>query len=208
LKNIVFLGGGGHAKVLIDLVMIIGEYEIIGILDTKLEKGSKVSDVPVLGGDSLLADIFDNNVRTACIAVGSARDSSIRCRLYDEATRMDFEILSLVHPNSFVSGTSTIADGVQVMAGATIQTNTFIGENSIINTGAIIDHDCVVGRHVHICPGVVIAGGVTIGNNSFIGPGATVVQGINIGNNSVVGAGAAVIKDVPDGIKVKGVSAK
>ncbi len=208
MKDIVFLGGGGHAKVLIDLVLTIGEYEIVGILDTKLEKGSKVLNFPVLGGDSLLAGIFDNNVRMACIAVGSARDSSIRCRLYDEAKRMDFEILSLVHPNSFVSGTSTIADGVQVMAGATIQTNSFICENSIINTGAIIDHDCVVGKHVHICPGVVVAGGVTIGNNSFICPGATVVQGVNIGNNSVVGAGAVVIEDVSDGVNVKGVPAK
>jgi UDP-perosamine 4-acetyltransferase len=208
LKKIVFLGGGGHAKVLIDLNRIIGKYEIVGILDAQLKKSTRVLDLPVLGGDDLLADIFNNGVRTACIAVGSVKDNSIRCRLFDTAKHIGFTILSLVHPNSFVSRESTIADGVQVMAGVTIQTNTFIGENSIINTGAIIDHDCVVGKHTHICPGVVIAGGVTIGNNSFIGPGATIIQGVNIGNNSVVGAGAVVTNDVSDGLKVKGVPAK
>ena len=208
MKKIVFLGGGGHARVLIDLVRIIGKHEITGILDLQLKKDTIVSDIPVLGGDDQLSVIFNNGVRTVCIAVGSAEDNEVRCHLFDVARHMGFEILSLVHPNSFVSGGSTISDGVQIMAGVTIQTNTFIGENSIINTGAIIDHDCFVGRHTHICPGVVIAGGATIGDNSFIGPGSTIIKGVKIGNNSVVAAGAVVTNDVPDGLKVKGVPAK
>lgn len=208
MKKIVFLGGGGHARVLIDLVRIIGQYEIVGILDLHLKKGTMVLNIPVLGGDDQLSVIFNNGIRTGCIAVGSAKDNEVRCRLFDVTRHMGFEILSLVHPNSFVSEESTISDGVQVMAGVTIQTNTFIGENSIINTGAIIDHDCFVGRHTHICPGVVVAGGVAIGDNSFIGPGATIIKGVNIGNNSVVGAGAVVIHDVGDGLKVKGVPAE
>jgi UDP-perosamine 4-acetyltransferase len=208
LKKIIFLGGGGHAKVLIDLVRFIDKYEITGILDLQLKKRTMILDIPVLGGDDQLSVIFNNSIRTVCVAVGSAKDNEVRCRLFDMARNMGFEILSLVHPNSFVSEESTISDGVQVMAGVTIQTNTFIGENSIINTGAIIDHDCFVGRHTHVCPGVVIAGGVIIGDNSFIGPGATIIKGVKIGNNSVVGAGAVVVNDVSDGLKVKGVPAK
>ncbi len=208
MKKIIFLGGGGHAKVLIDLVRIIDKYEITGILDLQLKKGTMVLDIPVLGGDDQLSVIFNNSIRTVCVAVGSAKDNEVRCRLFDMVRNMGFEILSLVHPNSFVSEESTISDGVQVMAGVTIQTNTFIGENAIINTGAIIDHDCFVGRHTHVCPGVVIAGGVIIGDNSFIGPGATIIKGVKIGNNSVVGAGAVVVNDISAGLKVKGVPAK
>jgi sugar O-acyltransferase (sialic acid O-acetyltransferase NeuD family) len=208
MQKIIILGGGGHAKVLIDLMIVNGNYEIVGILDIGLMKGAKVLGVPVLGGDDILTDIFNKGIKTMCIAVGSARDNSTRCRLFDTSKQIGFTISSLIHSNSYVSEKSTISEGVQIMAGVTIQTSTCIGENSIINTGTIIDHDCFVGKHTHICPGVIIAGGVTIGNNSFIGPGATVTKGVEIGNNSVVGAGAVVINDVPDGLMVIGVPAK
>jgi len=208
MQKIIILGGGGHARVLIDLIRVNGNYEIAGILDTGLKKGTIVLDIPVLGGDDILADIFSEGIKTVCIAVGSAKDNDIRCRLFDAARHMGFNILSLVHPNSYVSEESTISDGVQIMAGVTIQTKTCVGENSIINTGAIIDHDCIVGKHTHVCPGAVISGGVTIGNNAFIGAGATVIQGIKIGNNSVVAAGAVVINNVPEGVTVKGIPAK
>ncbi|MFV1975696.1 MAG: acetyltransferase [Candidatus Scalindua sp.] len=156
----------------------------------------------------VLVDIFRKGIKTACIAVGSVKDSDIRCRLFDAARHMGFNILSLVHRNSYVSEESTISDGVQIMAGVTIQTKTCVGENSIINTGAIIDHDCIVGKHTHVCPGAVISGGAMIGNYAFIGPGATFIKGVKIGNNSVVAAGAVVINDVPEGVTVKGIPAK
>lgn len=208
MQKVIILGGGGHARVLIDLVKMNGNYEIAGILDARLKKRAMVLDIPVLGRDDILANIFNEGVKAACIAVGSVRDNSIRCRLFGAAKQIGFEIPTLIHPNAFVSRESTIAEGVQVMAGVTVQTNTFIGENSIINTGAIIDHDCVVGKHAHICPGVVICGEVAIGDNSFIGAGTTIIQGIKIGNNSIVGAGAVVITDVRDGLNVKGVPAE
>lgn len=208
MQKIIVLGGGGHAKVLIDLIKIKGNLEIVGILDTQLEKGTKVLDVPVLGKDNILADIFNNGVNTACIGIGGIKDNNIRSRLFDTTKNIGFEIPSLIHPNSFISRESTVAEGVQVMAGAVIQTNSFIDENSIINTGSTIDHDCVVGKNTHICPGVVIGGGATIGDASFIGAGSTIIQGVKIGNNSVVGAGAVVTNDVSDGLRVKGVPAK
>lgn len=208
MHKIIILGGGGHAKVLIDLIKIKRNFEIVGILDIQLVKGTKVLDVPVLGEDDILVDIFKEGVKMACIGVGSVKDNNIRSRLFDTAKHAGLEVPSLIHPNSFISRKSKIAEGVQVMAGAIIQTNTFIDENSIINTGAIIDHDCVIGKNTHVCPGVVIGGEVTIGDNSFIGAGVTIIQGVNIGNNAVVGVGAVVIKNVPGGVTVKGVPAK
>ena len=208
MQKIIILGGGGHAKVLIDLIKIKGDFEIVGILDIALEKGTKVLGIPVLGEDNILTDIFNNGVSTACIGMGGVKDNNIRSRLFDTAKDVGLEIPYLIHPNSFISRESTVAEGVQVMAGAVIQTNTFIDENSIINTGTIIDHDCVVGKNTHICPGVVIGGGVTIRKTSFIGAGATIIQGVKIGNNAIVGAGAVVINNVPEDVTVKGVPAK
>lgn len=208
MQKIIILGGGGHAKVLIDLIKMKGNFEIVGILDIKLEKGTKVLDIPVLGEDNILVDIFNNGVKMACIGVGSVKDNSIRCRLFGTAKQIGFTISTLIHPHAFVSSESTVAEGVQIMAGAIIQTNAFIDENSIINTGAIIEHDCNIGAHVHICPGSVVSGGCTVGNGAFVGAGTTIRHEVEIGKNAIVGAGAVVINNVPEDVTVKGVPAK
>lgn len=208
MKKIVILGGGGHAKVLIDLIKTYTLYEIAGILDLQLEVGEFVSKIPVLGDDNLLGELYDRGIMDACIGVGSVKDNGKRKMLYEKVKKLNFNIPALIHSNSVISQESTIAGGVQVMAGAIVQTNTYINENTIINTGAILEHDCTIGKHVHICPGAVISGGCLIGDDVFIGAGATVIQGIKIGINSVVGAGAVVISDVPHNSKVMGVPAK
>ena len=40
MKNIVIIGGGGHAKVLIDL-KTLKNYKLQGIIDPKIKKGEK-----------------------------------------------------------------------------------------------------------------------------------------------------------------------
>ena len=50
--------------------------------------------------------------------------------------QMSFIQRQLVSPSD-ANGTR-----VQIMAGAILQTNVSIADNTIINTGSIIDHDC------------------------------------------------------------------
>lgn len=193
---------------MIDLIKTSGKYEIIGILDSQLKIGSEVAGIPVLGNDDLLSDLYDRGIRNTCIAVGSIKDNSRRKMLYEKVKQIGFSVPYLVHQSSITSEKVSIVEGVQIMAGAIVQTDSLIGENAIVNTGAIIEHDCKVGRHVHICPGTVISGGCEIGDEAFIGVGATVIQGVKIGSNAIVAAGAVVINDVADGRKVMGVPAK
>lgn len=208
-NKIVLLGGGGHARVVIDLIRISGIYEIIGILDSQLEVGSSVSGISILGNDTLLSELYTKGIRNACIAIGSVKDNSRRKILYEKVKQVGFSVPSLLHPQSIVSKYNTkIHEGVQIMAGAIVQTCCSIGENTIVNTGAVIEHDCVVGNHVQISPGAVISGGCAISNSAFVGTGATVIQGIKIGKNSVVAAGSVVIDDVADGKTVMGVPAR
>jgi UDP-perosamine 4-acetyltransferase len=208
-NKIVLLGGGGHARVVIDLIRISGIYEIIGILDSQLEVGSSVSGISVLGNDTLLSDLYNKGIRNACIAIGSVKDNSRRKILYEKVKQVGFSVPSLLHPQSIVSKYNTkIYEGVQIMAGAIVQTCCSIGENTIVNTGAVIEHDCVVGNHVQISPGAVISGGCVISNSAFVGTGATMIHSIKIGSNSVVSAGAVVVNNVPDNTRVMGVPAK
>lgn len=190
------------------MIQTSGQYKIAGILDSRLKTGSTVAGVSVLGDDEKLAELFDDGIKNACIAVGSIRNNSTRRSLFEKVKQIGFKIPHLIHPESILTEGLHISEGVQIMAGAVIQTGSSIGENTIINTGSIIEHDCEIGRHVHICPGTVISGGCDIGDEAFIGVGAIVIQGIKIGINAVVAAGAVVIRDVPDNSTVIGVPAK
>ncbi len=208
-EKIIILGGGGHAKVLIEIIRLEGRYEIAGILDARFEKGLEISGVPVIGKDDLLPGIFSRDrISNACIGVGSTRENSRRKALYEKVKQIGFSVPFLVHPKAVVSESSKISEGAQLMANAVVQPCSFIGENTIINTGAIVEHDCNIGRHVHMCPAAVLSGECIVGEETFIGAGATVVNGIIIGKNVTIGAGSVVVNDIADGAVVKGAPAK
>ncbi len=208
MKKIILLGGGGHARVLIDLIRGCNEYDIAWILDPQIEKGTEVSGIIVLGSDDMLSELFAKGIKNICIAVGSIKDNNKRWMLYDKAKQSGYSVPALIHPEAVAAKDLQFSEGIQIMAGAVIQIGSSIGENTIINTGAVVDHDNKVGRHVHICPGAVVSGGCIIEDGAFIGAGATVIQGIRIGKNAIVAAGSVVINDVPDNSTVIGVPAK
>jgi len=208
LNSIILIGGGGHARVLIDLITESGSYQIAGILDPELEAGMRVKGFPVLGSDAALPKLRDQGIPNVAIAVGSVKSNLLRKSLFDQSQKSGFKIPALVHPRAIVSAAVTLSEGVQIMAGAIIQTDTRIGEGTVINTGAQVDHDCHIGNQVFVSPGVVLSGGVTVGDNSFLGAGAVVIQGVKIGEHAVIAAGAVVIQDVADGALVKGVPAR
>ena len=208
MQKIVLIGGGGLAKILLDIIKSFTEYEIVGILDSRFKVGHVIQGVSVLGSDDLLLKLYANNVKNACVAVGSIKAGNRRKTLYEKARHIGFAMPSLIHPQAIVSKSSEIQEGVCIMAGAIVQIGSSIGENVLIYSGAIVEHECQIRKNSHICPGVTLSGGCVIGENSYIGAGATIVQGIKIGKNVTVGAGSVVISDVPDDVTVKGVPAK
>ncbi len=208
MQKIVILGGGGHARVLIDFIRTLGLYEIVGIVDSQLDAGVMVYGVAVIGDDEMLLQLHLNGIRNACIGVGSVRYNKKRILLYEKVKNVGFAVPTLIHPKSIISESAVIEEGAQIMAGAIVGPNVFIGENSIINTAAIIEHDSKIGAHVHICPGAIVCGGCVIGEGTFVGVGATIIQGIKVGNKATIAARALVINDISDDIIVKGLPAK
>ena len=209
MPNVVGLGAGGHAKVVIDILLLMGGTELIGMLDPN-EKlwGTAVLGVQVLGGDDLLPRLRERGIAHAFIGLGSAGDTGPRRRLYSLATSEGFEVVSAVHPAATISSAAAIGRGATIMAGAIVNAGASIGDNVIVNTGAIVEHDCVIGDHVHIATGARLASTVRVGEGSHIGLGASVRECCQIGRNVIVGAGAVVVNDVPDAVVVIGVPAR
>lgn len=206
-RPIIVLGAGGHAKVVIDTLLALGR-EIAGIADPDPEThGKDVLGVSVLGGEEAVEARAAGDISLAN-GVGSTGDTGRRKDVFERFRDKGYEFVSVVHPSAVVAAGVSPGHGAQIMAGAIIQPDCRIGENTVINTGTQVDHDCIIGDHVHIAPGALLGGNVQIGDGAHVGAGATVIQGCTIGADAMVAAGAVVVSDVPPGERVAGVPAK
>ena len=202
MKPVVILGGGGHARVVIDALRCAG-HTIAGVIDPKPDVAETLpDDITWLGKD--LSKLRPDEVQLA-IGVGSldVGDKNPRPAIFAEAKAGGFEFLSFRHPSAIVAGDVELGEGSQIMAGAILQPGVRLGVNCIINTGASLDHDCWIGDHVHIAPGVVLSGTVAVGDGCHLGTGAIVIQSIRIGIEAMIAAGAIVTRDVPAAARVK-----
>ncbi|MEY8239852.1 MAG: acetyltransferase [Cycloclasticus sp.] len=194
-KPVIIIGGGGHAKVLVDCLNTL-RVPILGVTDPKLKVGEKVFGVlEVLGSDDIIFDHSPDEIELVN-GLGSIPGNALRTKIFREFDSKGYTFKTIINHSAIVSNDSILSDGAQVMAGAIIQPGTVIENNVIINTGVIVDHDCIIGENSHIAPGAVVSGGVHIGSSVHIGTGATIIHSIEIGENSIVGAGAVITKNV------------
>jgi UDP-perosamine 4-acetyltransferase len=204
---VVVIGAGGHAKVLID-ILVLGGIQVLGVTDPNTDRaGEMLSGVSILGSDQALMEFEPESLRLVN-GIGSTADTRLRQSVFEHLTDKGYRFDVAVHPKAIVAQEVMLGEGAQVMAGAIIQPGVRVGVNCIINTGAVVDHDCVIGDHVHVAPGAVLSGNVSIGDGSHIGCGGTVMQSIQIGAGSVIGAGAVVTMNVDDEDTVTGVPAR
>jgi sugar O-acyltransferase (sialic acid O-acetyltransferase NeuD family) len=205
----VVLGGGGHARMVIDALRAAGEVELVGILDhDRTRWGTEVMGVAILGGDDLIEALARGKADHFTVGLGATGDNEPRRRLFDLARAAGLLPLGVRHPSAVVSSSAVIGAGTQLLPRSVVNASARVGVNAIVNTGAIVEHDCVVGDHVHLASGAVLASTVNVGEGAHVGAGAVVRQGIHIGVRAIVGAGAAVVRDVRPGDVVMGVPAR
>jgi len=195
-KKIVLVGGGGHCKVVMDAIESAGEFNIYGIVDSSLPKGTPVLNTEVLGKDDILPELFREGIVHAFIGVGSIGNCDIRKRIYKNLKDIGFNLPVIIHSKAVVSKYVEYGEGAFVAAGVVINAGTKIGKNAIINTSSSVDHDCEIGDFAHIAPGAILSGGVKVGDNTHIGLGASIVQYLTLEENSFIKAGALITESV------------
>lgn len=205
----IILGGGGHARVIIDVLQQLEEFTPWGVLDANPAYwGKAILGVPVIGGDSKLPELLSQGISHFILGLGSTGRTEPRRLVFQRACQAGFTPVTVKHPRAVVSNSALLDQGTAVLAGAIINAGAKIGSNVIINTGAIVEHDCVIGNHVHLATGARLAGGVIIDDGAHVGIGACVLQGVHIGEKAVIGAGAVVLEDIPPQATAAGVPAR
>lgn len=203
IGGVVIIGGGGHAKVVIESLRACGE-TVAAIVDAD-PTPRQVLGVPVVGDDLALPELRELGFSRLFVAIG---DNRLRQKLGRKAREQGFSLVNAIHPSAVVSPSARLGEGIAVMAGGAINAETRVDDLAIINTGAVVDHDCRLAEACHLGPASALAGGVSVGERAFLGVGARAIPGVSIGADTTVGAGAVVVRDLPDAVLAIGVPAK
>ncbi len=196
MENILILGAGGHAKVIVDIVEEAGKYNLVGVIDQNFAEKELLLGYPLLGKEEDLPKLMQEHaVRGIVIAIG---DNFIRSkaakRIKENYPELSFP--TAIHPQTLIARDVKIGEGTIIMAGVSVNPGSTIGSFCILNTNAILDHDSSMGDFSSLAPGVTVGGDCKIGNHSAIGIGATLLHGIQIGEHSVIGAASLVNKKI------------
>lgn len=202
--RIVIIGGGGHARVVADIIDRGGRYHIAGYCDPAGPRGG-MAPLEFRGDDVALAAIRAEGVHAAFVALG---DNAHRARLGALARRLGFDLPAIPCPSAVISPRATIGAGAMIGSGAIVNAGARIDEFAIVNTRASIDHDCRIGAAAHVAPGAILLGNVTVGPLALVGAGATIINHVELGAGATVGAGAVVAQSVGPGMTVAGVPAR
>lgn len=200
-NQVIIIGAGGHAKVVLSTLLSAG-HTVKGFVDDRANLvGQLICGYPVIGQLNHLESTSISN--PIIFGIG---DNKLRKNIYTRLTHLNW--IKVIHPQSVVHSSVQIGIGTVIFAGSVIQPDTIIGEHTIVNTATSIDHDCRIDNFVHIAPGTHLAGNVSIGEGAFLGIGCCAIPGVEVGPWSILGAGSVITAKIEAHHYAKGVPAK
>ena len=139
---VIVLGAGGHARVLID-ALLLNSVKLLGMTDVNHQSQSLLG-VSYLGGDDVIEKYSPSEINLVN-GIGSVSQPYLREKIFNRFKALGYGLINVIHPSSIIAKDVKLGEGVQVMAGAIIHSGSQIGSNTIINTQASVDHDCRIG---------------------------------------------------------------
>ncbi|MGH2684370.1 MAG: NeuD/PglB/VioB family sugar acetyltransferase, partial [Actinomycetota bacterium] len=197
----------GQAGVVLDTIADGLPYQVVAFLDETVGLwGTRVEGIPVYGEPwNHLARAVEQGATAAMVSIGHG---AARERLAAPLLEGGLELVSLVHPRSYVAPSARLGADVFVGAMCGIGAHARLGDHVMLQGNAYVGHDSVLDVAVTLAPGVAIGGRARVGDRAFLGLGAVILPDVSVGEDAVVGAGAVVRTDVPAGVTVAGVPAK
>ena len=164
MKKLLILGAGGYGKTVADLARQLGCYEKIAFLDDgKAGPG-------ILGDCEDYWQFCDENTQV----YPAFGNNEVRMAWIERLMEEEIDLLTLVHPNAYVSPCAKLGVGTVVLPMAVVNTGVTVGNGCIINIGALIDHDSVIEDGCHLAPGAIVKAENRIPGGSKIDSGTVI----------------------------------
>lgn len=194
MEKIVIIGGGSFIGNLINYIEVMNRFEIVGYTDI-IDHGN-FWNVPYLGNDSILSDLYVRGVTKAALAIGNRlSDTVIKQKVVNYAKTIGFEFPVIKGTNVIVHKGVEVGEGTILRDSCIIQANCKIGSFAMIGDRAVITHDTSIGNYSQVVSGCVLGRNITVGNSVFFGYSAVVTNNLTIVDGCTIGALSMVNKD-------------
>lgn len=194
MEKIVIIGGGSFAGNLVNYIENMNKYEIVGYTDVH-DNGS-ILDVPYIGDDSVLEEMYNSGVKNAAMAIGNHYcDSSLKQKVVHRLKEIGFCFPVIYGTNVIVHKGAVIGEGTILRDACIIQSNCEIGNFAMIGDKTVISHDTKIGDFSQVVTGCVLGRGITVGNSVFFGFSTVVTNDLTISDGCTIGACSLVNKD-------------
>ena len=177
MKPLIFVGGGGHCKSVLEAAESAG-YSILGVLDMPEEVGKEILSTKVIGTDDDIPSYVDK--AEFVITVGFIKSPATRIKLYNKVKEAGGKLATVIASTAYVSKYAEIGEGTVVLHLAFVNAGAEVGKNVILNTATNIEHDALIGDHCHISTGTMVNGGAQVADSVFVGSQSVINQGVKI----------------------------
>lgn len=167
-KNLLILGAGGFGHAIAEMAQILDRWECIYFVDDRWPEQKQAGYYSIISNIENL-EFIDSNNFDAIVAVGN---NQVRQKWYHLILDLAIPLTRIIHPNTVISPSVRIGQGVCIMAGCVIGANTIIQDGVILNIGTLLDHDVIVGNFAHLSVGVKIASNNIIPASTFLEVGS------------------------------------
>jgi len=196
---IVVVGTGTMGQV-VDEYFRESPYEVVAFAATReFINGPEFLERPLVDFAEIEHGLYRPSAVGMFVAIGYVKLNHTRARLYEQARRAGYDLISYVHPSVPVWKSNEIGDNVFIFEHNTIQPFVRIGNDSILWSGNHIGHHSRIGEHCFISSHVVVSGYCEVGDYSFLGVNSTLADGVKVGSACLIGAGALIARSTGDG---------
>jgi sugar O-acyltransferase (sialic acid O-acetyltransferase NeuD family) len=199
-KPLIIIGAGGGAKMCIDAIEVSNEYQVVGLLDDKIEIGNNLLNIPVIGNLKCINELIEMNINSFVIAFGVLERRNKRFELYTSLKELGCNFPNIIHPRAIVEKTVLIGEGNVILAGANIGSCVKLGNLNYINNNSLVSHDCVLSDNIHIAPAAALASSIIIESHVLVGMNTTLYFGIKIGEYSTILNGLTINNNIEKNI--------
>ena len=193
-KPILLIGGGDHCKSVIEIIEKDSEFIVNGIIDLKEKIGQRALGYPIIASDEEIPQLAKKYLHFF-ITIGHVKTSNKRKSTFELLKSLGLELPIIVSQNAIVSKHSTIGEGTLIFTFSTIDVETEIGRNCIINHASIIGHGAIIEDSCHISANCVL-GKCKIGSGTFIGGNSWINNNVEIAPGTVIGSASNVIHNI------------